>query len=66
MLSQILSQELKLLMPIIVSLEELADLQKEDEELKTILNNSSFKFQKLILSGSITPIFCDSTENIRP
>ncbi|KAL6417761.1 hypothetical protein ACFW04_014358 [Cataglyphis niger] len=41
-------------MPMIVSLEELAELQKEDEELKTLLTNPFLKLQKLILSGSTT------------
>ncbi|XP_070171491.1 uncharacterized protein, partial [Polyergus mexicanus] len=52
---------------LFVSLEELAELQREDEELKALLTNSSLKLQKLILSGLTTPIFCDcSTVNIRP
>lgn len=54
-------------MPIIVSLEELAEFQKEDDELKSLLTNSSLKLQKLILTGSTSPIFCDcSSEDIRP
>jgi len=53
-------------MPIIVSLEEFAVAQLEDEELKTLLSEqSALKLQKFILSGSSTPIYCDcSTECI--
>lgn len=54
-------------MPVIVSLEDLATFQKEDEELKSLLSNSSLKLHKLTLTGSTVPIFCDcSTTNIRP
>lgn len=54
-------------LPIIVSLEDLATRQKDDEELTSLLTSSSLKLQKLILSGSTSPIYCDcSTVNIRP
>lgn len=55
-------------MPIIVSLEELANYQKEDEELQALLSsNSSLLLKKFILSGSTIPIYCDcSSELIRP
>ncbi|KAL6416726.1 hypothetical protein ACFW04_013205 [Cataglyphis niger] len=54
-------------MSMIVSLKELAELQKEDEELKILLTNSSLKLRKLIRTGSTTFIFCDcSTVNIHP
>jgi len=55
-------------LPVIVSLEDLAQAQVDDEELKILLTTkSSLKLQKFILSGSTIPIFCDcSTECIRP
>jgi hypothetical protein len=55
-------------LPVIVSLEDLAQAQIDDEELKNLLTTkSSLKLQKFMLSGSIIPIFCDcSTECIRP
>ncbi|XP_039309916.1 uncharacterized protein K02A2.6-like [Solenopsis invicta] len=61
-------------MPIIVSLDELADYQKEDEELQDLLSSNSslqlrnlFFLVQLILSGSTSPIYCDcSSELIRP
>ncbi|KAM0731565.1 hypothetical protein ACS0PU_002625 [Formica fusca] len=54
-------------MPVIVSLEDMTTYQQEDEELKSLLTDSSLKLQKLILTGSSSPIFCDcSTDNIRP
>jgi len=47
-------------MPIIVSLQELADYQKDDEELQVLLtSNSSLQLKKFILSGSTVPIYCD-------
>jgi len=54
-------------MPVIVSLEELAVAQLEDEKLKTLLSKqSALKLQKFILSGSTTPIYCNcSTKRIR-
>ncbi|XP_039304381.1 uncharacterized protein K02A2.6-like [Solenopsis invicta] len=53
---------------IAISLDELADYQKEDEELQDLLSsNSSLQLRKLILSGSTSPIYCDcSSELIRP
>ncbi|GAB1862847.1 Galactose-1-phosphate uridylyltransferase [Camponotus japonicus] len=54
-------------MPVIVSLDDLAKFQKDDEELESLLANSSLKLQKLTLTGSTAPIYCDcSTVNIRP
>jgi len=55
-------------MPIIVSLQELADYQKEDEELQVLLtSDSSLQLKKFILSGSTVPIYCDcSSALIRP
>ncbi|XP_039303396.1 uncharacterized protein LOC120357300 [Solenopsis invicta] len=54
-------------MPIIVSLDKLADIQKEDEELQDLLSsNSSLQLRTLILTGSTSPIYCDcSSELIR-
>jgi len=55
-------------MPIIVSLQELADYQKENEELQILLtSDSSLQLKKFILSGSTVPIYCDcSSTLIRP
>lgn len=54
-------------LPVIVSLEDLATRQKDDEELKSLFSDTSLKLQRLILSGSTSPIYCDcSTVNIRP
>ncbi|KMQ93212.1 integrase core domain protein [Lasius niger] len=44
-------------MPVIVSLDDLAKFQKDDEELESLLANSSLKLQKLTLTGSTAPIY---------
>lgn len=54
-------------MPVIVSLQELANFQQDDEELASLLNNSSLKLQKLTLFGSTALMYCDcSTTDICP
>lgn len=56
-------------MPIIVSTEDLAKHQEEDEELKELLDSdsSSLSLRKLHCSDSKTILFCDvSTTDIRP
>lgn len=44
-------------MPVIVSLEELAEQQKKDEELQSLLVSNSSLLKKLILTGSSIPIY---------
>lgn len=55
-------------MPIITSMEELAEVQQEDDELETLLKgNTSLKLRKFILSDTDLPLYCDcSTDLIRP
>lgn len=55
-------------MPIITSMEELAEAQQVDDELKTLLEGkTSLKLQKFILSNTNRTLYCDcSTDTIRP
>ena len=49
-------------------MQELAEAQKSDDELATLVgSNTSLKLQQFILSGTTSPVYCDcSTERIRP
>lgn len=55
-------------MPVITSMEELAEAQQADKQLKTHLDeNTSLNLLKFILSGFSLPLYCDcSTDTIRP
>ena len=56
-------------MPVIVSLEDLAQEQEKDEELQQEIQSqaSSLKLQKFLLPESNSTLFCDcSTNEIRP
>lgn len=46
-------------------MEELALVQQEDEELKTLLaGNTSLELRKFILSGTGSSLFCDCSTDI--
>lgn len=55
-------------LPTITTMEELASAQREDEELRTLLDsNTSLILRKFILSGTGSSLYCDcSTDVIRP
>lgn len=55
-------------MPVIISTEDIADAQANDEELQSLLQSeSSLKLRKLRLDDSERTIFCDiSEEDVRP
>lgn len=55
-------------MPLITSMDELAEAQQTDDELKVLLEgNTSLNLRKFILTGSNLPVYCDcSTDTIRP
>lgn len=47
--------------------EDLAQQQKKDDELKTLLQDSSLQLKQVILPGMESPLYCDvSTSTIRP
>lgn len=55
-------------MPVIVSMDDLAEEQSKDEELLNILKGStSLTLRPLTFAGSTTPLYCEvSQETIRP